>query len=62
MKYSKKIFLSSALKLSSNSTLFRRQDETMFITDIASNSVGTRLAYDFFEENWPTLFERYSLF
>jgi aminopeptidase N len=47
------------LSKTSDATVVRTQDETSLIASIASNSVGTKLAYDYLEENWDMLIEKY---
>jgi hypothetical protein len=43
---------------SSDSNVVRQQDETTIIASIANNPVGTKLAYDYLEENWDTFIKK----
>lgn len=47
------------MEQSKNSSFIRSQDETWFISAIADNTAGKRIAYDFVEENWDMLYEEY---
>jgi hypothetical protein len=42
----------------SDTSVVRNQDETSLIASIAGNSIGSRLAYDYVEENWDSLYEK----
>ena len=42
-----------------DTTIVRSQDEISLIQTIASNPVGTRLAFDYLEENWDTFVKRF---
>jgi len=42
----------------SDTSVVRNQDETSLIRTIAGNSIGSKLAYDYLEENWDSLYDK----
>ena len=54
-----KSFKYSILEKSSDPTVIRSQDEATIINDVAFNANGRKLAFDYLENNWDTLFKKY---
>ena len=49
----------SYLKLSLDENEIRSQDVTNVIIDVSRNSIGRYLAWEFMQENWETLRQKY---
>lgn len=47
------------LKLSENEDMVKKQDEIVILINVATNPAGTRLVYDYMEENWDSIYQRY---
>lgn len=51
--------LLSILSLSFDESVVRRQDMTSIIIDVANNPIGKRLAFDFIDEKWDDLLQKF---
>lgn len=47
------------LKLSQNEDMVKKQDEIVILINVATNPAGTRLVYDYMEENWDSIYQRF---
>lgn len=50
------------LKLSQDEEMVKKQDEIVILINVATNPAGTRLVYDYLEENWDAIFNRFEFF